>query len=339
MKRYIGVDLHQDQITVCYLKQNGEKTLRQFKLELLNRFKQTLHPQDEIAVEAVGNSRFFCEEVVTLVEKVVLVSPGNFKVISSSYKKTDKADAETLARYLKDGRLPTARIMSKQQAYVKSIVNTRNKFVKQRTQCKNKIHNILSSLGIVPQRKNLFTAKGIANLQKMNFAPLVKLEIELLVKQILILNEAIEQIAGELQKPENQLPGHRNLTSIKGIGEVSAAIFTSAIGEVKDFPNEKKITSFFGMVPWVKESNLTKHYGHITKHGNRLVRATLVQCTLVVIKYNPYFRDFYNRIKQKKGSGVAIIATARKLLEFIYMTLNENIIWEDSCSGVIKSQG
>jgi transposase len=338
MKRYIGVDLHQDQITVCYLEQNGQKTIRQFKLEQLDHFKQSLNPQDEIAVEAVGNSRFFCEEVVTLVEKLVLVSPGNFKVISSSCKKTDENDAENLALHLKADRLPAARIMSKHQAYVKSIVNTRSKFVSQRTQCKNKIRNILSSLGIVTRGKDLFTNKSLAELQQTNFDPLVKVEIGLLVKQILILNEAINTIEKELQKPENQLAGHQNLTSIKGIGDCSAAILTSAIGDIKDFADKKQLTSFFGLVPKVRKSNLTIHYGHITKRGSKLVRATLVQCTLVAIKYNPYFSAFYDRLKQKSGSGVAIIATARKLLEFIYMTLSQNIVWEDSCLGTIKSQ-
>jgi len=68
-----------------------------------------------------------------------------------------------------------------------------------------------------------------------------------------------------------------------------------------------------------------------------MVRAALVQCTLGMISHNPILKEFYQRIKRQKGSGKAIIATARKLLEFIYFTLSNNIVWEDSNAGVIQS--
>jgi len=336
MKHYLGVDLHKDKFTVCYLDQQDKKVIKEFRLENLDRFKKTLNPEDEIAVEAVGNSRYFCEELVTLVDKVLLVAPNKFKVISESSNKTDPNDAVKLAEFLKLGKLPEARIMSKEQAIIKSLLNTRSKFVKQRTQCKNKIHNILNSHGVCIKTQALFTKKGIESLKKMKFEPLVEKEIELLLQHISLLNGSIQSIEEELKKPENQLPGHQNLTSITGIGNVSASILLCSIGDISDFPDKKKLNAFFGMVPTVRCSNNTVHYGHITKRGNRLVRATLVQCAFVIIKYNPIFREFYLRLKQKKGNGKAIIATARKLLEFVHFTLTENIIWEDSNQGIIK---
>ena len=57
----------------------------------------------------------------------------------------------------------------------------------------------------------------------------------------------------------------------------------------------------------------------------------------MIIKYSPYLRSFYERIKAKKGSGKAIIATAKKLLGIIYMTLKENIVFEDFPNGVIRT--
>ncbi|MBC8383778.1 MAG: IS110 family transposase [Candidatus Cloacimonetes bacterium] len=125
--------------------------------------------------------------------------------------------------------------------------------------------------------------------------------------------------------------------SIKGIGDVTAAIFTSGIGNIDDFEDKKNLNSYFGMIPSVRQSNNTIHYGRITKKGNRMVRAALVQCTLGMISHNPILKEFYQRIKRQKGSGKAIIATARKLLEFIYFTLSNNIVWEDSNAGVIQS--
>ena len=90
-------------------------------------------------------------------------------------------------------------------------------------------------------------------------------------------------------------------------------------------------------MPRVSNSNETKWQGRITKRGSKLGRTTLVQCTLIAIKYSPYLRSFYERIKAKKGSGKAIIATSKKLLGIIYMTLKENIVYEDFPNFVIKT--
>jgi len=48
-------------------------------------------------------------------------------------------------------------------------------------------------------------------------------------------------------------------------------------------------------------------------------------------------RSFYERIKAKKGSGKAIIATSKKLLKIIYFTLKEDIIFENFTNRVIKT--
>lgn len=337
MKHYIGIDLHKDIFTACYLDQSGKEKILEFKLSQLKTFKKTLGKEDEIAVEAVANSRYFCDEVVQFVEKVVMVAPGQFKVISSSIKKTDKNDAKTIATYLSKGLLPEARIMTPKQARMKSLVGTRAKLVNQNTAFKNKIHNILSGLGI-PSKKGSFSKdKGLDALMELPLDRLARMEIEILVNQIKNLNQAIEKIEKELADPQNQLPGHENLASIKGIGDVGAAVLMSVIGDVSDFPDKKKVAAYFGLVPSVKMSNDTIHYGRITKRGSKIGRTILVQCALIAMKNNPYLKDFYDRLKKRRGGGKAKVATARKLLDFIYLTLSQNIIWEDSNLGIIKS--
>jgi hypothetical protein len=63
--------------------------------------------------------------------------------------------------------------------------------------------------------------------------------------------------------------------------------------------------------------------------GNKILRTTLVQVSLIAIKYNEYLRSFYLKLKNKKGSGKAIIATARKMLEIIYRTLKNGWVFKD----------
>ncbi len=125
------------------------------------------------------------------------------------------------------------------------------------------------------------------------------------------------------------LKGFENITSIKGIGEKSGTILLSVIGDINDFDSRKNLDAFFGIVPRVSDSNETVMHGRITKQGSKIGRTTLVQCTLIAIRYSDYLRAFYLRMKTKKGSGKAIIATARKLLGIIYDTLKNNWVFED----------
>ena len=151
--------------------------------------------------------------------------------------------------------------------------------------------------------------------------PVAHVEFEVIVTQILSLNEGIKKLDKELEDKGSELPGHENITSIKGIDKKSGSILLSVIGDINDFENEKKLYAYFGIVPRVNNSNETERQGRITKRGSKLGRTTLVQCTLVAIRYSPYLSNFYERIKAKKESGKAIIATAKKLLGIIYMIL------------------
>jgi len=51
----------------------------------------------------------------------------------------------------------------------------------------------------------------------------------------------------------------------------------------------------------------------------------------------PLFSSFYDQIKSKRGSGKAIIATAKKLLGIIYKTLKYELIFEDFSHFVVKT--
>jgi transposase len=132
-----------------------------------------------------------------------------------------------------------------------------------------------------------------------------------------------------MEEKGKQLDGHENISSIKGIGDKAATILLTVIGDINDFDEEGKLASYFGMVPKVHQSNETVHHGRITKKGSKIGRTTMVQCALVAIRYNPYLRNFYARLKLRRGSGKAIIATARKLLGIVYDTLKEKRVYSD----------
>ena len=118
--------------------------------------------------------------------------------------------------------------------------------------------------------------------------------------QIESINQNIKKLDEALELIGETIEGYKNLVSIKGIGNKSASILLSVIGDINDFEDEGKLSSYFGLVPRVRQSNETEHYGRITKVGSKLGRTTLVQCALVAIKYSEYLRDLIqNQITHK----------------------------------------
>lgn len=331
MKRFIGVDLHKNNFTVCYLERSGETRLVVFKVseDGIGRFKKTLRKEDEAAVESTGNAAYFVRKIEGLVKAVKIINPTQFKIISNSVKKTDEHDAVTIARYLSKGLIPEVRMRSKEESQVASLIGTRDKFVKLRSALKNKIHNILNASGIVTKREIFSSQKGLDKVLSAKVDPAYLFELKIIVEQIQSLNKAIEEINKEISDRGKKIDGHKNLTSITGIGDITATVLLNTIGDIKDFDSDKKLAAYFGIVPRVYVSNQTSQYGRITKMGNKIARTALVQATLIAIKYNGYLKNFYYRLKVKKGSGKAIIATARKLLTIIYRTLKNNWVFED----------
>ncbi len=335
MSRYLGIDLHRNCFTVCTITEGGRSYLREWKLKDLRQFVSKLRCTDEIAVEVTGNTRLFYDAVVGKVSRVVVVNPSEFKVISHSVNKTDRNDARRLALFLSKGLLPEVRMKDKPHAQLASITQTRDKLVKLRTALKNKINNIVSAHGINLKKEELSSEKGLKKVLGMMFDPLVELEVEVLVNQIRSLNESICGLEKAIKEEGSKLDGHKNVKSIKGIGDLGTGILLSVIGDINDFANEGKLASYFGIVPRVSNSNETERSGRITKRGSKLGRTTLVQCSLIAKRYSPYLNSYYDRIKARRGGGKAIIALARKFLGIIYKTLKNNWVWDDFPNGVL----
>lgn len=337
-KRYIGIDLHRNCFTACLRLENGRNYLSQWKLEDLGKFTAKLRPTDEVAVEVTGNTRLFHDAVAPHVERVVAVNPSQFQVITHSVKKTDPHDARNLALYLAKDLLPEVRMKDKTQAQIASLTQTRDTMVKQRTALKNKVNNICSAYGVHLHKESLASEKGLKAVLQMQFDVLVEVELKVIVEQIRSLNQSIAQLEETIHREGKQLDGHKNLTSIKGIGGLSSGILLSIIGDIRDFGDEGKLAAYFGIVPRVSNSNETERSGRITKRGTKLGRTTLIQCALIAQRYSPYLNNYYERMKSRRGTGKAIVALARKFLGIIYRTLKNKWVFEDFPNFVLAEE-
>ena len=334
---FVGVDLHRNQFTYCVRYSKGEEKVGKEPIENLERFARRLGNYASVAVEATGNTWMFCQVLKKYAGRLVVVNPNQFKVISHSVKKTDKNDAKVLAEFLEKDLLPEVRMKDKLQAKVASLTQTREKLVQLRTVLKNKINNLFASRFINLKREELSSEKGLLKVLSYHFDGISDVELRVMVDQIRSLNKSIEELDQAIEDSGSKMDGFDNVTSVKGIGAKGASTLLSVIGNVNDFRSAKQLAAYIGIVPRVSDSNETSHHGRITKLGSKIARTTLVQCSLIAKRYNPYLHAFHERIKARRGGAKANIALARKFLEIIYRILKYKLVFEDFTAFKLKT--
>lgn len=167
--------------------------------------------------------------------------------------------------------------------------------------------------------------------------------------QILLIRGSLEQMSA-IQKRINELQNEiksriayrkedlRIAMSIPGVGFTSAATLLAEIGDITDFKKPEQLAAWAGLVPSVYQSAGKLITGSITKHGSRHIRWILVQVARVIARgRNSRLKRFYLRVKAKKGSNVAVVALARKVLCILHHLLtNREMFKEDGINKKVK---
>ena len=214
--------------------------------------------------------------------------------------------------------LPTAYLPPDEIMELREIIRERIRLKKLSTSTKNRIHSLLAKNGI-KYEGNLFNSEGREFLYSLN-----NKWIDRYLRILSSIENEIKEINKEIKQKCLENEETMLLTTIPGIGFFSALLIYAEIGDIKRFPNSKKLCSYAGLVPSVRQSGNKTITGKITKEGNKLLRWVLVQCAFVAVRNDQRFSKFYERIKQRKGKGFkAIVATARKLLTVVYTVLKD----------------
>ena len=219
---------------------------------------------------------------------------------------------------------------SKVQADLSTAIRLRDQMTKQKVQCVNTAYAMFNGHGIKVKKGGLASKAGFERaVAGHEWNKLERGTLRTIAKQLQAIREIQKELDADIEAIAKTLPGYENLVSIKGVSMLSAATFLITIGDIRDFRKPGHLAAYFGITPRVSQSNDNQHVGRITKRGNKAIRTRLVQCALIAKKYSPYLQSFYERIRSKRGSGKAIIAVARKLLNTIFYTLAKGWVFED----------
>jgi transposase len=339
MRVSVGVDLHNGQFTVYWREYEG--ALGRFERFWTNelgyrwfegQLKRLLEEGQEVrvAVESTGNTRYFKRRVEALGIPVVVINTMKFKVVTESVKKTDRHDAATIAEFLEKDMLPEARLCSTESEELRRVLSTRTVLVRSIVAVKNQLHGLLLSLGIEAKRGSLQSAKGRRRiLSVLAEHGLAGQAVEPLVETIDRLEAQVKKLERILEEKVKEDRAVELLKTIPGAGIITAATIRAYVDDIGRFVSYKQLSAYAGLVPWVQSSNATERYGSITKRGPCELRTAPVQVVLGMVRNQRITSGYrimgrYGAMKREKGSGKAIIATARKLSKIVWYMLRND---------------
>jgi transposase len=261
------------------------------------------------------------------VSQVVLVDTYRFAVIAQSKKKTDRADAAALARFLKLDYLPGVSVPSERVRQLRHLLQARETMVGMRTKLKNMGHGALTRNGIALSRSAFASRLSRARLAKRaDLAPADALIMQAALRQIEELDKEIETLGTEIVRIGKGLAGVKRLLQVHGMNLLSAISLLAEIGDIKLFETSRQLTAYAGLATSTRQSNERTRHGGITKRGRKRLRTVAISAVLSMVgRTHTPLMEFYQRKKREKGAGKAICATARKLLTIIFVMLKKGL--------------
>lgn len=146
---------------------------------------------------------------------------------------------------------------------------------------------------------------------------------EAYARQVRYACEDLTTLRARLRELEDELRGlveqhavGQHLTTIPGVGPVTAACVLAEVGDFTRFPDAATLASYAGLVPALRHSGKrTPLRAGCYPVGNARLRRGLYMATLSAVRHNPWLRAFYHRLVARgKPKLLALTAAMRKLL-------------------------
>lgn len=339
---YLGIDQHHKQITVSLRDQSGSVVLKR----QVSTQPQKVRAFFEQLVERAGEEGFmaivevcgFNDWLIAMLgefacREIVLIHPEQ-----RSKRKTDRRDAAKLSEMLwingerlADGNKPNGLrrvvIPSADDAADRQLTSLRKRIGQQRTRTINKIKNILRRHNLSwDQPTKTFQTKRVRSwLETLALPDIDRLEMDHLLAQWTLWEQQLAQLEERIKQRFVQSKVAQQLSTAPGVSAYSGLALASRIGDVNRFASPRSLANYFGLTPGCRNSGeQTDRLGSITKEGSGMARFILGQLVLHVLKQDPWMRDWYRRIRRRRGSKIARVAVMRRLTTIFWHMLKHN---------------
>ena len=357
--RYLGIDQHPRQLTISLRDESGDVLqARQVSTQpekVHAFFQQLTHqwlPANESFV-AVLEVCGFNDWLIQMLHdyhchKVILIQPEDRKL-----RKTDRRDAAALSELLwvnRDRLLHGKPVRGLRQVDIacgtdqenRRLTTLRKEAGQARTRLVNKIRHILRRHNLqweMPTKK-FPTKAGIAWLKQCALPEIDRLEMNHLLTDL----EQVPQRRKELEQVMAQRCGVSEeavlLSSIPGVGYFTAIALACRVGRVKRFPRAHSLANYWGLTPGCRNSGENnQRLGSITKAGSAMARWLLAQVIIKVLRRDARLREWFKRIKRRRGASIARVAVMRKLTTIIWHMLGKHMTYAECRAVAAENRG
>lgn len=333
-KLSVGCDMHKRYsvfVTMDNESNLGKPVRIEHERELMRRYLSSLPAGSSIGVETIGNWYWLVDEIEQASHTAILTHARKAKLMMGQINKTDKLDAEGLAKLLHNGTLPSVWIPPRELRDLREICRLRMVLSSIRTGLKNRIHSMLSKYLIrIEEVSDIFGTKGRAIME--NRLKELPPESNICVEEELKLLDEMQSQIGEVDKRIDELaektPEIELLMTMPGVGKILATIIWLEIGRIDRFLSAERLASYSGTVPRVNSSGGRTFYGKTRPDVNRILKWAFVEAANIIIlnqakMSGSHIINLYNRIKHKKGTAIAKVAVARHLAEASWYILKK----------------
>jgi transposase len=325
---HVGIDLHKRMSQIAVLTEDGEIAQRRLANEpaRLEAFFAQLPPRTPVAIEASGTWWWLVDLLERAGHRPVLSNPKQTKAIAAARLKNDRVDAERLALLLRGDLLPTVWIPPAELREARELIRHRVQLVWLRGEVRNRLLAMLARRNLQPTSgKSWLTVRGQRELQALPLTPIATTIRDDSRALLPLLDEQIRRLDADLRTRWGADPRVQRLMTIPGIGAFIAIVLVMELGDIHRFPSAKHVASYIGLTPRVRASADRIRSGHISKEGNRLLRWVLVLAATQAARQPGPLRAWFRTMKQRRGTKIARVALARRLVEIVYH------VWKHDC--------
>ena len=191
--KFVGIDLHTNRFTCCYLTDNSkEKQMETFDLDPagLKKFYSSIDINTYVLIEATINTFSFAALFKGMVKEVIIANTYQLKSIGIASKKTDKLDAAKLAEKLKAQvisgvqQIVPVTIPPKEIRDLRALFATYRALRKEIGQTKNRIHSLLKENLYPFTKEYIFGKKSRKEIKNISSDFVLSFQINLLMDSL-----------------------------------------------------------------------------------------------------------------------------------------------------------
>ena len=342
MKISIGIDISKKKCDYCVINGRGK---------VLERGQYLNTPKDAgrcargllARYGKSGTCRAACEAtanmwIVTINEferagiEIKLANAYNLAIVSKTAKKTDKVDAEKIAKMLRMDMIPECYIPSAHVRGIRNMVRQHVRLTQARAKVVNQIHSLLDAHGEAIHTVHVYSQKALSYLDALRLGnDQDEFVLRQCTRRLRHYTNEIAEIDRRLEAEAAQNEDAKLLASMTCVGTYTAILLASEISDITRFEGPKNLVSWAGLCPTVKQSGKKMRLGRIKKVGSDgLVNWAMCEAANVAVKHDDRMKSVYESARRRHFGKhtLAIIVVANKMVNIMWHLLTTRTPYE-----------